>query len=141
MRVDVVFTGVGAVSSSDVALAAACDALVVAFNVRPASAEVEREAKRQRVEIRRHSVIYHLLSEVGELLAGKMPGEQKLEVTSTARVLQVFHVKLRKQKERVVAGCRVLDGTIRSNQVVHVRRNDKVLSPPRTMHVCHERDS
>jgi len=106
--VHVVHAGVGPVSSSDVSLASVTGAQIVAFNVRPDKNAVVKEAKAADVEIKQYRVIYHLLEDLGTMLAGAAPRVQEETVTGQAQVQQTFEINKRgKDENTVIAGCKV----------------------------------
>ena len=99
---------VGEISESDVTLAAASDAIIIGFQVRP-SVAARRAAERDGVQIRLYSVIYQAIEEVKDAMAGMLAPEIKEEVTGTAEVLETFHVS----KVGTIAGAMVREGKIR----------------------------
>jgi len=128
--VHVVHAGVGPVSSSDVSLASVTGAQIVAFNVRPDKNAVVKEAKAADVEIKQYRVIYHLLEDLGTMLAGAAPRVQEETVTGQAQVQQTFEINKRgKDENTVIAGCKVTSGTVhwqRSKAYRVVRAGDVV---------------
>ena len=108
VRVTIIHTGVGAINESDVLLASASNAIVVGFNVRPDrnAAEV---AEREHVDIRLHSVIYNVVDEMKNAMAGLLEPTLKELRLGAAEVRQTFKVP----KVGTIAGCMVLDGVIR----------------------------
>ena len=98
----------GEISESDVTLAAASDAIIIGFQVRP-SVAARRAAERDGVQIRLYSVIYQAIEEVKDAMAGMLAPEIKEEVTGTAEVLETFHVS----KVGTIAGAMVREGKIR----------------------------
>lgn len=114
VKVRVIHSGVGAVNESDVLLAAASNAIIIAFNVRPDrnAAEV---AEREDVDIRQHSVIYNVTDEIKKAMAGMLEPTFREVKLGLAEVRQIFKTP----KAGTVAGCMVLEGTIkRSGDVV-----------------------
>ncbi|KAK9830345.1 hypothetical protein WJX72_011161 [[Myrmecia] bisecta] len=107
--VKVAFTGVGPVSASDVQMASAMQARIIAFNTRAAHPSVEAQAKRNSVPIMSHRVIYHLLEDIGGWLAGLAPKVATDVVVGQAEVLQVFPLKGKGKSSGAVAGCRVME--------------------------------
>jgi translation initiation factor IF-2 len=107
VKIGIIHTGVGAVSESDVLLASASNAIIIGFNVRPDrnAAEV---AERESVEIRQHSVIYHVTDEIKKAMAGLLEPTFREKHLGTADVRQTFKVP----KLGVVAGCLVTNGRI-----------------------------
>jgi len=118
VRVRVLHSGVGAITESDVLLASASNAVIIGFNVRPdrKSAEV---ADRENVEIRLHSIIYELRTEIEKAMYGLLDPVYKENFAGRAEVLQVFKIT----KVGQIAGCRVTDGLIRRDAQVRVLRD------------------
>lgn len=122
IQVNVLHKGVGAISESDVTLAAASDAIIIGFQVRP-SANARKEAEQEGVEIRLYSVIYKAIEEVKNAMEGMLSPEIKEEVTGTAEVLQTYHIS----KVGTIAGALVRDGKVKSKSKVRVIRDGIVV--------------
>ena len=118
IKVNVLHKAVGEVSESDVTLAAASDAVIIGFQVRPSMA-ARRAAEREGVEIRLYSVIYQAIEEVKDAMEGMLAPEIKEEVTGTAEVLQTFRIS----KVGTIAGCIVREGRIKRNCKVRLIRD------------------
>lgn len=118
IQVNVLHKAVGAISESDVTLAAASDAIIIGFQVRPSLA-ARRSAEREGVQIRLYSVIYQALEEVKDAMEGMLAPEIKEEVTGTAEVLQTYHIS----KVGTVAGCMVREGRIKRGSKVRLIRD------------------
>ncbi|MBO4905730.1 MAG: translation initiation factor IF-2 [Bacteroidaceae bacterium] len=117
IAVNVIHKAVGQISENDVSLAAASQAIIVAFQVRP-SVQARKAAEQQGVEIRTYSVIYDAIEEVKEAMEGMLAPELKEEVTAQLEVRQVFHIS----KVGTVAGAYVMDGKVsRSNKARVIR--------------------
>ncbi len=117
IAINVIHKAVGQISENDVSLAAASDAIIVAFQVRP-SAQARKAAEQQGVEIRTYSIIYDAIEEVKEAMEGMLAPELKEEVTAQLEVRQVFHIS----KVGTVAGAYVIDGKVsRSNKARVIR--------------------
>lgn len=115
--VRVIHKGVGGISESDVLLAAASDAIIIGFHVRP-NINARKLAENQKVDIRLYSVIYNAINEVKSALEGLLSPVISEEVTATVEVRDTFKVP----KSGTVAGCYVLDGKIaRSNKIRLIR--------------------
>jgi translation initiation factor IF-2 len=116
VKIRAIHTGVGAVNESDVLLAAASNAIIIAFNVRPDrnAAEV---AEREEVDIRPHSVIYHVTDEIKKAMAGLLEPTIKETRLGSAEVRETFKTP----KVGTVAGCMVLDGRITRSGDAHAR--------------------
>ena len=122
IQVNVLHKGVGAISESDVTLAAASDAIIIGFQVRP-SAAARKEAEKEGVEIRLYSVIYKAIEEVKDAMEGLLSPEIKEEVAGTAEVLQTYHIS----KVGTIAGAIVRDGRIKRSNKVRVIRDGIVI--------------
>ena len=118
IQVNVIHKAVGAISESDVVLAAASDAIIIGFQVRP-SAAARRAAEHDGVEIRLYSVIYKALEEVKDAMAGMLAPEIKEEITGTAEVLQTYKIS----KVGTIAGAIVREGKVKKNCKVRVIRD------------------
>ena len=118
IQVNVLHKAVGEISESDVTLAAASDAIIIGFQVRPSLA-ARREAEREGVEIRLYSVIYQAIEEVKDAMEGMLAPELKEEVTGTAEVLQTFKIS----KVGTIAGAIVREGKIKRSCKVRLIRD------------------
>ena len=118
IQVNVLHKAVGEISESDVTLAAASDAIIIGFQVRPSQA-ARREAEREGVDIRLYSVIYQAIEEVKGAMEGMLAPEIKEEVIGTAEVLQTYHIS----KVGTIAGCIVRDGKIKRGCKVRLIRD------------------
>ena len=118
VQVNVLHKAVGAISESDVTLAAASDAIIIGFQVRPSQA-ARRAAERDGVEIRLYSVIYQAIEEVKDAMAGMLAPEIKEEVLGTAEVLQTYHIS----KVGTIAGAIVREGKIKRGCKVRLIRD------------------
>lgn len=117
IAVNVIHKAVGQISESDVALAAASEAIIIGFQVRP-SAMARKMAEQQGVDIRLYSIIYDAIEEVKSAMEGMLAPEVKEEVTATLEVRQVYHIS----KVGTVAGAYVMDGKVqRSNKARLIR--------------------
>ena len=117
IQVNVIHKAVGQISESDIMLAAASNAIVVGFQVRP-SVDARRLAEKEQVDIRLYSIIYDAIEEVKDAMEGMLSPEIKEEVTATLEIMQVFKIS----KVGSVAGCLVRDGKVkRSNKVRLIR--------------------
>ncbi|MDD5781158.1 MAG: translation initiation factor IF-2, partial [Bacteroidales bacterium] len=108
IAVNVIHKGVGQISENDVTLAAASQAVIVGFQVRP-SQMARKLAEKEGVEIRQYSVIYDAIEEVKEAMEGMLEPVLKEEQTATVEVRQVYHIS----KVGFVAGAYVLDGKVK----------------------------
>ncbi len=120
--VKVIFKGVGQISENDVTLAAASEAIIVGFQVRP-SQQARRLAERDGVEIRQYSVIYDAIEDVKEAMEGMLEPVIKEEVTANVEVRQVYHIS----KVGYVAGAYVLDGKVKRSDKARLIRDGIVI--------------
>jgi len=118
IQINVLHKAVGEISESDVTLAAASDAIIIGFQVRP-SVAARRTAERDGVQIRLYSVIYQAIEEVKDAMAGLLAPEIKEEIVGTAEVLETFHVG----KVGTIAGAIVREGKIRRGCKVRLIRD------------------
>jgi translation initiation factor IF-2 len=118
VRVNVIHTGVGGITENDVNLAAASNAMVVGFNVRP-SAEARQLAERQGIEIRQYRVIYELTREIEQALVGMLSPVATEAVIGEAEVRALFRVS----RLGTIAGCMVTSGVVRRNANVRIFRD------------------
>jgi translation initiation factor IF-2 len=117
VRVNVIHTGVGAITENDVNLAAASNGMVVGFNVRPSS-EVRAVAERAGVEIRLYRVIYQLTEEIEQALVGLLSPVETEAIIGEAEVRALFRVS----RLGTIAGCMVTSGVVRRNASVRIFR-------------------
>jgi translation initiation factor IF-2 len=122
VRLNVIQSGVGAITQNDIMLASASDALIVGFNVRP-NAEARELAQREGVEIRTYDVIYKLTEEIEQALVGKLSAVKTEETIGEVEVRALFKVS----RLGTIAGCMVTDGVVRRNSNVRVIRDSAVI--------------
>jgi translation initiation factor IF-2 len=122
VKVNVVHSGVGAITESDINLALASNAVIVGFNTR-ADATAKKLMAAHGVDVRYYNVIYDAVDEVKAALSGMLAPEKKESVTGLVEVRQVFHIS----KVGTVAGCYVLEGVVRRNSMVRVLRDNIVI--------------
>lgn len=122
IQVNVIHKAVGQISESDVVLAAASDAIIIGFQVRPAL-PARRLAEKEGVEIRLYSIIYDAIEEVKSAMEGMLSPEIKEEITANVEVLQVFKIT----KVGTIAGCMVREGKIKRSNKVRVIRDGIVV--------------
>lgn len=120
--VEILSSGVGQITEGDVRLAAASNAVIIAFNVR-GDATVRDMARGAGVDIRYHSIVYRITDEIKEILSGKLAPERRENFIGYADVIQLFTVG----KGTRVAGCRVSEGTIKKDAFVRLLRDNVVI--------------
>ncbi|SCW87842.1 bacterial translation initiation factor 2 (bIF-2) [Sphingobium faniae] len=123
IKVRILHSGAGAITESDVTLAAASNAPLIGFNVRP-NAKARQLAEREKVSLRYYDVIYDLLEEVRGEMAGQLAPERIETIVGRAEVLQVFPAG----KKDKAAGLLVLDGIIRKGLSARLTRDDVIVS-------------
>lgn len=122
IKAEVVANAVGPITENDIALAAATNSIVVGFHVR-VNPGVNDLAKREHVEIRLYSIIYELLEDITDALAGKLEPEKREKVLGEAKILQIFELS----KGPKICGCRVESGVVRVGAKARVRRNKDLI--------------
>jgi translation initiation factor IF-2 len=122
VKLQVIHAGVGAITTNDVILASASNAIVVGFNVRPERKAIEL-AQKEEVEIRLHTVIYELSDEIRKAMTGLLEPVFKEVETGRAEVREIFSVP----KLGMVAGCHVLEGLIPRSASVRLLRDNIVV--------------
>ena len=122
VRVNVIHKAVGAISESDILLAAASDAIIIGFQVRPMPS-ARKLAEKEEIEIRLYSVIYDCINELKSGIEGMLEPEQKEEVTATAEVMETFKIS----KVGTIAGCIVREGKLIRSANVRVIRDGIVV--------------
>jgi len=122
VQVRIIHKGVGQVSESDVALASTSDAVIIAFQVRP-SQNARRLADAEQIEIRNYSIIYQAIDEIKAAMEGMLAPSFEEVVTANIEVRDVFKIS----KIGTVAGCYVLDGTVKRAHKIRVIRDFVVI--------------
>jgi translation initiation factor IF-2 len=122
VSVNVIRSAVGAVTESDVMLAAASDAVILAFGVRPVG-DARAVADREGVEIRTYSVIYRAIEELRDAMQGMLAPEEVEETLGTVEVRQTF----RASRVGTIAGCHVVDGKVTRGDKVRLVRDGTVV--------------
>ena len=122
VQVNVIHKGVGAISESDVSLAAASDAIIIGFQVRPSNAAAKM-AENEGVDIRKYSVIYDAIEEVKAAMEGMLAPEVKEQVTATIEVREVFNIT----KVGLVAGAVVKTGKVKRSDKARLIRDGIVI--------------
>ena len=122
VRVNVIHKAVGAISESDILLAAASDAIIIGFQVRPMPS-ARKLAEKEEIEIRLYSVIYDCINELKSGIEGMLEPEQKEVVTATAEVQETFKIS----KVGTIAGCLVREGKLARTAQVRVIRDGIVV--------------
>ena len=122
VTVSVIHSGVGGITACDINLAAASNAIVVGFNVRP-NAEAKALAEREGVDIRTYRVIYQLTEDIQQALIGMLTPEQVEEILGEAEVRQTFKVS----RLGTIAGCMVSSGVIQRGAQVRLLRDGAII--------------
>ncbi len=135
IQVNVIHGAVGAISDSDVLLAAASDAIIVGFNVRPTST-ARKMAENEEVDIRIYSIIYDTINEIKSAMAGMLSPEIKEEITATLEVLQTFRIS----KVGTIAGCIVREGKAKRANKCRVIRDGIVIHTGELSSLKHGKD-
>ncbi|MBI4808036.1 MAG: translation initiation factor IF-2 [Nitrosomonadales bacterium] len=122
VKVNLIHSGVGAITESDVNLALASKAIIIGFNSR-ADATARRLAESSGVDIRYYNIIYAMVDEIKAALSGMLAPERKESIIGMVEIRQVFHIS----KVGTIAGCYVTEGMIKRSSSVRVLRNNVVI--------------
>ena len=122
VRVNIVSSGVGGINESDVNLAVASEAIIIGFNVR-ADASAKRLIEEEGVDLHYYSVIYDVIEEIKSSMTGMLAPEFKEQIVGLAEVRDVF----RSPKLGAIAGCMVVEGTVKRNNPIRVLRDNVVI--------------
>lgn len=122
IQVNIVHKGVGAISEADVNLASASDAIIVGFQVRPTIGS-RKLAEQEQIDIRLYSVIYKAIDEIKSAMEGMLSPDIEEKITGSAEVRETFNIS----KVGTIAGCFVLDGTIKRSSKIRVIRDGIVI--------------
>ncbi len=122
IKAEVIANAVGPISESDISLAAATNSIVIGFHVR-VNPGVNDLAKKQNVEIRLYSIIYELLEDITDALAGKLEPEKREKLLGEAKILQIFELS----KGPKICGCRVDSGVVKVGAKARVRRDKELI--------------
>jgi len=122
IQVNVIRKAVGQISETDIILAAASDAIIIGFQVRPSLA-ARKVAEKEEIDIRLYSVIYDAINEVKDAMEGMLSPDIKEEITATVEVREVFKIT----KVGTIAGCFVRDGKVKRSAKIRVIRDGIVV--------------
>ena len=122
VRVNIIHTGVGAISESDVNLAAASKAVLIGFNVR-ADSGARKLIETLGIDVRYYNIIYEAVDEIKAALGGMLAPEQRESMIGTVEIREVFRIS----KVGAIAGCYVQDGMIKRTSRVRVLRNNVII--------------
>ena len=122
VQVNVIHAAVGQISESDVLLAAASNAIIVGFQVRP-SAAARKLAEKEEIEIRLYSIIYDAINDIKDAIEGMLEPVMKEEIVASVEVLEIFKIS----KVGTVAGCIVREGKLQRNTPIRVIRDGIVI--------------
>ena len=122
IQVNVIHKAVGAISDSDILLAAASNAIICGFQVRPTTS-ARKIADKEEIDIRLYSIIYDAIEEIKSAMEGMLSPEIKEEITATVEILEVFKIT----KVGTVAGCLVREGKIKRSNKIRIIRDGIVV--------------
>ena len=122
VQVNVIHAAVGQISESDVLLAAASNAIIVGFQVRP-SAAARKVAEKEEIEIRLYSIIYDAINDIKDAIEGMLEPVTKEEIVCSAEVMEIFRIS----KVGTVAGCMMREGRMQRNTPIRVIRDGIVI--------------
>ena len=122
VKARIIHSGVGAINETDVALAAASNAVIMAFNVR-ANPQAKELAEREGNQIRYYSIIYNLIDDVRDAMSGMLDPTLKENFIGYARILEIFDIS----KLGKIGGCNVTEGVVRRGASVRLLRDNVVI--------------
>jgi len=122
VKINIVHSGTGTIAESDVSLAAVSNAIIIGFSVRPTS-KVQALASEENVDMRYYNVIYDVIKDVKDAIAGMMASTFEEHILGKADVREIFHVP----KVGTIAGCHVTEGKIERGQLIRILRDSVVL--------------
>ncbi len=122
IQVNIIHKAVGQISEGDILLAAASNAIIVGFQVRPSSS-ARRLAEKEQVDVRLYSIIYDAINEIKDAMEGMLSPDFKEEIVCNVEIRETFKIS----KVGTIAGCYVLDGTITRNTDVRIIRDGVVV--------------
>lgn len=135
VKLSVIRAGVGAITESDIVLAKASNALVIGFNVR-ANTKTMDTAKENGIEIKTYNIIYKVVEDIENAMKGMLEPIYDEKVTGKLEIRQIFKFS----KVGLIAGCHVLDGTIKNNSKARIIRDDIVIYDGKIKSLQHEKD-
>lgn len=135
VKLSVIRAGVGAITESDIVLAKASNALVIGFNVR-ANTKTMDTAKENGIEIKTYNIIYKVVEDIENAMKGMLEPIYDEKVTGKLAIRQIFKFS----KVGLIAGCHVLDGTIKNNSKARIIRDDIVIYDGKIKSLQHEKD-
>ena len=122
IQVNVIHKAVGGISESDIMLAAASNAIIVGFQVRP-TVSAKKIAEKEQIDIRLYSIIYDAIEEIKSAMEGMLSPEIKEQIVATVEVREVFKIT----KVGTIAGCMVKEGKIKRNNRIRLIRDGIVI--------------
>ena len=135
VKLSVIRAGVGAITESDIVLAKASNALLIGFNVR-ANTKTMDTAKENGIEIKTYNIIYKVVEDIENAMKGMLEPIYDEKVTGKLAIRQIFKFS----KVGLIAGCHVLDGTIKNNSKARIIRDDIVIYDGKIKSLQHEKD-
>lgn len=137
-RLDVIHSGVGHITESDVILAETFDGIIYTFNI-DISRQIEKLAEEKNVIIKPFNVIYHLINDMKTEISSKLPLVQEEDILGEATVLQPFLINIGKKKVPV-GGCKCTKGYLKRNTMCKIIRSEKVLYNGPVISLKHEKN-
>jgi len=135
VKINVIRSGIGTVTESDIVLASASNAIIIGFNIRPTNKTVEY-AKEKNVDIRLYNIIYKVVEEMEAAMKGKLDPEYEEKVLGQAEVRRLFKFS----KVGTIAGCYVIDGIIKRDGKARVVRDGVIIYDGNINSIAREKD-
>jgi translation initiation factor IF-2 len=133
--IDIVHAGIGAITSSDIMLATASDAVVMGFRVKADSKSL-KTAEKEGIQVKKYDIIFNLIDDIKKALQGMLEPEEKEEITGSGEIKEVFKIK----KVGSIAGIQLLEGSVFKAGKVRIYRNGKLLNDVKIESLKHYKD-
>ena len=135
VKINVIRSGIGTITESDVVLASASNAIIIGFNIRPSS-KIMEYAKEKNVDIRLYNIIYKVVEEMEDAMKGELDPEFEEKILGTAEVRKLFKFS----KVGTIAGCYITDGTIRRDSKARIIRDGIIIYDGKINSIAREKD-
>ena len=135
VKINVIRSGIGTITESDVVLASASNAIIIGFNIRPSS-KIMEYAKEKNVDIRLYNIIYKVVEEMEDAMKGELDPEFEEKILGTAEVRKLFKFS----KVGTIAGCYITDGIIRRDSKARIIRDGIIIYDGKINSIAREKD-
>lgn len=139
VKLSILYSGAGAPTDTDLDRAKTSNATILCFNLKVPK-DIDNKANRSGVELKHHTVIYHLIEDVVNTLSKELKPHIELKVLSETDVKEIFEIKGKKKKITKIAGCKVRSGVLSRSSQVRVMRNDEEIFRGKIETLKHNKD-